>query len=119
MRTALTVATLFLASVLAAAPSYPLHGTVASIRYVDHDTSVTETYTGQVTKVHVRDWIYRVETADHYYELESNKEAEFAVGDAVDFRVDRGHFFVKGAAGKKERKFNAAGEGAKPAKKSP
>jgi len=119
MRTALSLAALLLACSLAAAPSYPLHGTVVSIRQIDRDTSVTETYTGQVTTLHSKDWIYRLETADHFYELRSTKEAEFAVGDALDFRVQHNRVFVKAAPGKKERKFDSVGEGAKPAKKSP
>jgi len=89
--------------------SYPEKGTVVAVHVsettdyvpVSPPDSKGRTHGGEAF-VH-RKQVYRVETDSEIYELEGGKNPSMAVGDAVEFRVDKGTARVRD--GDKEKKY--------------
>lgn len=89
--------------------NYPEKGKVVAVRVDEHTDYVPisppdskgRTHGGEAF-VH-RKQVYRVETGDGIYELEGGKDRTMNVGDAVEFRIDRGTAHVR--AGEKEKKY--------------
>lgn len=61
-----------------------------------------------------RNWVYRVETEDAVYELRGGKKQSMAVGDAVEFRVEKETARVQ--TGTKKHKYRIASTSPKPVK---
>jgi hypothetical protein len=102
--------------------SYPERGKVVAVRVsestdyvpISPPDSKGRTHGGEAF-VH-RKQVYRVETDDEIYELEGGKNPNMAVGDAVEFRVEKGTARVR--AGDKERKYRLKARLAKRAPQS-
>jgi hypothetical protein len=91
------------------ADSYPEKGTVVAVRVYETTEYVPITPPDSKGRTHGgeafvhRNQVYRVETDDGFYELEGGKNPTMAVGDAVEFRVDKGTARVR--VGNKEKKY--------------
>ena len=99
--------------------SYPQKGKVVAARVSEHtdyvplSTDSRGTTHGGEAFVQ-RKWVYRVETDDGFYELAGGKKPSMAVGDVVEFRIEKGTGRVR--AGDKEKKYPIISASPKPAK---
>jgi hypothetical protein len=88
---------------------YPEKGKVVAVRITEHTEyapvspadSKGRTQGGQAYVY--RNWVYRVQTDDGFYELEGGKKRSMAVGDVVEFRIEKGTGRVR--TGNKEKKY--------------
>ena len=87
-------------------PSYPEKGTVVAVRVDERTDFVPHLSSGSKGRTHGgeafvhRKQVYRVETDDRIYELGGGKDPLLAVGDAVEFRIEKETAHVR--AGNKE-----------------
>ncbi len=73
---------------------YPERGTVVAFRIGEQSLTsgvYTDTYgkTHGGGTVHLRTYIYRVETETRFYELEAGKKATMELNEAIKFRVEK------------------------------
>ena len=90
-------------------PSYPNKGRVVAVRVDEHTDYAPIFPTDSKGRTHGgeafthRKQVYRVETDDRIYEFAGGKDPLLAVGDAVEFRIEKETVHVR--AGEKDKKY--------------
>lgn len=98
--------------------SYVEKGKVVAVRVDEHTDYVPVSPTDSKGRTHGgeafvhRKQVYRVETDDGIYELGGGKDPTMAVGDAVEFCIEKGTAHVR--AGVKEKKYRIISTTPKP-----
>jgi hypothetical protein len=116
----LILAFLLLAGVASAqdkpAKSYPEHGTVVAIRARTVSPGMILGPSHTVT-TSVSPGTYRIETDAQFYELsDRSKKPTMALGQVIDFRIEKGNAYVRNAKGKEDQ-YHIVGQELKPNKK--
>src|ERR1700730_14298823 len=89
-------------------------GTVVAIhsssqnRYIPGYPGGDGVVAGRAVTVKDTNQVYRVETKTKFYELEGGYRAIMALGDVIDFRIEKGKAITH--LGDKEKKFRIVGE---------
>jgi hypothetical protein len=90
-------------------PNYPDKGKVVAVRVDEHTDYAPIFPTDSKGRTHGgeafthRKQVYRVETDDRIYEFAGGKDPLLAVGDAVEFRIEKETAHVR--AGEKDKKY--------------
>jgi len=99
--------------------TYPERGTIVAMHEADRSFT-TGVYTDPYGKthggnsIHVKRPVYRVETEAKFYELEGRKKYHLAIGEAVQFRIEKEWVYLQRED--KEQKLRVVGVELKPAK---